>query len=438
MLPSSPPPTTTATAASGEFGVRQDSLSIIMALASAVALGLFALNGIKHAEASPIQNISNSKPCTSFTIPVPIVAHNHIYDTIHVNNNIDAAAYTVDVDTWDSPTIFERITDNITISKTFDIYATLCVPPNGAKKSYLQIATHGGAFDSRYWDSKLRPEKYSYVDAASAQGYSILTYDRLGCGMSAKPNPYTELQAPAEVEILRGIAEIVRDGKLWNHIPESAAGNYIDISATFEKIILVGHSFGSFISYSLTSLYPHLSDAAVFTGFILSNQITEQRTAEMALQYAPESDPELFGDYGPGYTVVGTPGALQVGFLSARVNKTLGIGGFEPEALDYMFKTRAPTSGVEISSAEVMLASVLTAPEYQGPVQFTLGEYDMQICLGDCKGTYNVTMIENEMYPKAKGVDIYLQPGTGHAMPFHRGAHVGFKRTFDWLSENGL
>lgn len=409
-----------------------------MAFSSAVSLGLLALNGIQQAKASPVQTMSNSKPCTSFTIPISINAQNHIYDFVHVNNNFDAAALTADIDTWDNPSWAERVIANVTVSKTFDIYATLCVPPGGAKKSHLQIATDGGAFDSRYWNSEFDPGKHSYVDAALKEAYSILTYDRLGCGKSAKPNAYTELQAPAEVEVLREIAEIVRDDKLSSYIPRSSISNSANAKVTFDKTILLGYSYGSFISYATTSLYPHLSDGAVFTGFILSKEITNQRIAEMSLQYARESDPTLFADFPPGYTVVGTPSALQVGFLSTRANKTTGIGGFDPAVLEYMFRTRQPVSGAELGSAEVLLASVLTAPEYKRPVQFMLGEYDMQICLGDCKGTYNITKIEDDMYPKAKGVDIYLQPGTGHALPFHRDAHIGFRRTFDWLNENGL
>jgi hypothetical protein len=35
-----------------------------------------------------------------------------------------------------------------------------------------------------YWDPQIQPEKYSFVDFAIAQGYSVLYYDRLGQGQS--------------------------------------------------------------------------------------------------------------------------------------------------------------------------------------------------------------------------------------------------------------
>jgi hypothetical protein len=37
----------------------------------------------------------------------------------------------------------------------------------------------------RYWDPSILPEKYSFVDWAIAQGYSVFFYDRLGVGKSS-------------------------------------------------------------------------------------------------------------------------------------------------------------------------------------------------------------------------------------------------------------
>lgn len=37
-----------------------------------------------------------------------------------------------------------------------------------------------------YWDPTIQPEKYSFVDFAIAEGYSVSYYDRLGVGKSTK------------------------------------------------------------------------------------------------------------------------------------------------------------------------------------------------------------------------------------------------------------
>ena len=79
----------------------------------------------------------------------------------------------------------------------FDINAQLCTA-QGPKASTLQIATHGFALNKNYWDIRYRPSNYSYVDAAVAAGYSILTYDRLGAGDSSIADAYDVLQAPLQ------------------------------------------------------------------------------------------------------------------------------------------------------------------------------------------------------------------------------------------------
>ena len=140
-----------------------------------------------------------------------------------------------DLDTWSSPTPGQRLLRNITVSDTFDISVQLCVPPNGMKNIHLQIASHGFAFDKRYWDAAVNPSEYSYVDATLAAGYSILTYDRLGTGLSDKPDGDTIVQAPLELEILPGFTQMARSGDLLKHavgtengtVPETTSNHSI-------------------------------------------------------------------------------------------------------------------------------------------------------------------------------------------------------------------
>ena len=406
-----------------------------MGIVNFIILALLAHKKIKYAKAFPTLDERSVKPCTSFSVPVPITAHNHVYDIVHVDNTIDSVHFAQDLDTWDNPSFAERITQNITVSKTYDIHVQLCVPPNGSKKSHLQLATHGVAYDSRYWDSAVEPEKYSYVNAVLNAGYSILTYDRLGTGQSSKPDGYTDVQAPAELEILRVITEMARSGKMSSYASKSTSS--FDANVTFEKIIHVGHSFGSAITYAMTAIYPNISDATVLTGFLINKEILQQRNTAFGAEYARENDPKLFADFGSGYVVPATPSAIQTSFFSSRVNKTTGIGGFDPKLLEYAFSLRQPTPGPEVGSANVLVLPLPGAPKYTGPVQFVVGEFDFLFCLGDCRNTYNATEVRG-MFPKAKDVEVYLQPGTGHGLPFHNGAQVGFQATFDWLSKNGF
>ena len=401
-------------------------------MAAAVALIAFILCS-KLPKSKAFPDPVNNRSCVDLVLPVPITAHNAIYsDSKRVDNNIDSTQFTVDLDTWTTIKGIPAITQNITISSTFNISAKLCIPPTGAKKSHLQIATHGLGFDKRYWDPTINPSEYSYVDAALAAGYRILTYDRLGTGLSDKPDAYNVVQAPLQLEILRGIISQARSGEL---LQCARLSNSSTAPASFDKIITVGHSFGSFLTTALLATYPNLTDAAVLTGYIPNNQLANMAITSGGLLYAAENDPTLFSDRGSGYIVPGTRSSLQAGFFSMRANTTSGLGGFEPELLDYAFSIRQPTTvGEWVSGGTLNLGP---APGFRGPVQFVVGEFDFAVCKGDCRGTYSEEALKI-IYPHVSDLKVYLQDGTGHGLTLHRGANVGYKVTLDWLEGNGL
>lgn len=114
-----------------------------------------------------------------------------------------------------------------TISGTYDIGATLCVPANDIKPTGVQLLTHGVGFDRTYWDFA---PGYSYADVAIIFGYATFFYDRLSVGTSSKPPPL-KVQNPIELEILNALATKLRQGQIS------------DIA--FSTIVGAGHSYGS-------------------------------------------------------------------------------------------------------------------------------------------------------------------------------------------------
>ena len=396
---------------------------------------------LKHLKAETLPHPMSNRPCVEFTLPVSVSANNTIYDVDPVNSNIDATQWAINYDSPSTHNSSTRAIQNVTVSGTFDISVQLCVPPTGAKKTNLQVATHGLIFDKRYWDVAINSSEYSYVDAALAEGYSILTYDRLGTGLSDKPDAYTVVQAPLELEILHDIIQQARTGELLQHASNNTSSPNNNSTTTgtplpavtFDKIIHVGHSFGSFLTCALLATYPNSTDAAVVTGFI--PQVGNLMPTSFEPEFAAQNDPHLFAARGSGYIVPGTPSALQTGFFSARANVTAGLGGFEPALLDYGFEIRQPATITEFLPAINVDAGA--APGYKGLLQFVFAEFDFPVCRGDCRDSYNEDML-HKLYPHAKNITVYVQPGTGHGLTMHRGAKVGYKATLDWLHSNGL
>ena len=365
-------------------------------------------------------------------LPVPATAQNAEYDIVHVSDNINATAFAVDLDTW-SFNAKSRVLRNITVSDTFDISVQLCVPPNGLKRQNLFIATHGGLFDKRYWDPTINPSEYSFVDAALAEGYSILTYDRLGTGLSDEPDVYTIVQVPLQLEILRSITNMARSGELLKN--STGSTDILKSSNTFfHNIIHIGHSFGSVLTNAFLANYGNLTDAAVLTGFIQNEHFAELRVATFGLEYAPQNNKTLSGDRPSVYMVDGTLGGFRTIFFSTQANATTEIGDVDTEVLDYAFSIRQ-----SITTSEFLPPAVNTgvAPLFEGPLQFMLAEFDYPICRGDCRIPFDPATFHN-LYPNAKYIDIYTQQGNGHALTMHRKANLGYKATLDWLDQNGL
>lgn len=73
---------------------------------------------------------------------------------------------------------------------SYKIAASFCSPKKKTSKAKnVIIATHGIGPARAHWNSPFKPEDYNFVQHATAQGYPIFFYDRLGCGASQKQDP---------------------------------------------------------------------------------------------------------------------------------------------------------------------------------------------------------------------------------------------------------
>jgi pimeloyl-ACP methyl ester carboxylesterase len=210
-----------------------------------------------------------------------------------------------------------------------------------------------------YWDVEIKPEEYSYVDAAVKKGYSILTYDKLGTGKSEKPDAYDIVQIPTEVEILANLTRLARSGKLISSSKVLSATGSNTTVADFipSKIVQVGHSFGSYLITNMLTLYGDLADGAILSGFLINTQLGKINVLTYDHDFARQHDPVRFGEYGSGYFVLNTESCIQKLFFRK--------GAFEPEMLTYAEKNKQPETVGEYASE----GQPEPAPEFKGPIQ---------------------------------------------------------------------
>ncbi len=115
---------------------------------------LLVLHGTSATSIPPYQRAHGY--CKQLDIPVSATSDSAVYQYPRVDNDIDAAAWAIYTDTRSTKTGPETVIKNTTTSGIFNIHAQLCIPNSSEnKQNILHIATHGGHYDSRYWDPEL-------------------------------------------------------------------------------------------------------------------------------------------------------------------------------------------------------------------------------------------------------------------------------------------
>ena len=230
----------------------------------------------------------------------------------------------------------------------------------------------------RYWDVEIRPEEYSYVDAAIKKGYSVLTYDRLGTGKSEKPDAYDIVQIPTEVEILAGLTRLARNGKLISSSKILSATSSAIVDFQPSKVVHVGHSFGSFLIAIMLPLYGNLSDGAILTGLLFNTQLGKIDVLHYDHEFARQHDPVRFGEYPSGYIVLSTESCLQKLFFRK--------GTFDPKLLTYTDKIKQPETVGEYASETKANSLIVPALDFRGPIQVSRERNAFYVALQLFKG----------------------------------------------------
>ena len=164
------------------------------------------------------------------------------------------------------------------------------------------------------------------------------------------------MQIPVEVEILVGLTQLARNGKLISSSKVSSGTTMPELQPS--KVVHVGHSYGSSLTASMLAQHGNLSDGAILTGFLINTQLNTVDVAHFDHEFARQHDPVRFGEYPSGYFVLTTESDIQKLFFRK--------GGFEPELLTYTERNKQPETVGEYASEGTSTLS--PALEFTGPV----------------------------------------------------------------------
>jgi pimeloyl-ACP methyl ester carboxylesterase len=317
-------------------------------------------------------------------------------------------------------------------SATYNISASYCPPTTlvSHRANTIQLLLHGGTSNKLYWSAlgpvnsnlQYQPHNYSYVDFARNEGYHTVAIDRLGCGNSSHPNPIL-VRAGMQAELTASIIHQLRQQKSSAIIPRA------------RKIIIIGHSYGSFVINLLLNKHPEAVNATVMTSFVhvFSNAVSS--VGEQ--QFAPASSvfPARFSGLDPGYVT-----------LSNRTNERetwlSNDGSFDPQMPSLLFDHDDAQASGELNSINDETSgdfSTAKAVGYVGPLAIMMGQDDQVFCNGDCgMGDQSLIALSRPFFPDVRDFQGFLMPNTGHALQYHFTAREGFQRLHLWLGENGF
>lgn len=152
----------------------------------------------------------HSYQCIDFDVPMSLEAPSLEPAFPPFKSHYDSVAFLQSLSSRTSQDGPSPYKGQIKIDVDVTIAAQFCYPP-GKSPSTVQILSHGLGFDHKYWSFGGENSEYNYLKAATAAGYSTLSYDRLGNGGSTKGDAYTLNQAQIETEVLRRLTDHVRE-----------------------------------------------------------------------------------------------------------------------------------------------------------------------------------------------------------------------------------
>ncbi|HET7639857.1 MAG TPA: alpha/beta hydrolase [Ktedonobacteraceae bacterium] len=278
----------------------------------------------------------------------------------------------------------------------------------------VQLLTPGGTYDHTYWDFSLQPDVYSYVRAATAQGYATFNYDRLGTGLSDHPAPLA-VTFPAETYILHQLVQQTRAGTITG--------------APVTKVLHVGHSYGSMVAVNEAATY-HDVDGVVLTGFTHAAGIPGTVLGAVTSTVPTQLDPKFASANLPiGYTTT-LAGTRGLSFYNTAFADPAVI------AQDESLKQTA-TTGESLTLTPGLSASL--SQQIAAPVLLAVGQKDQVFCTPtiaaeSCNDTATVLARENSDFSPSACLEAYVQPDAGHVIALHPNAPAGFAAMLDWAN----
>jgi pimeloyl-ACP methyl ester carboxylesterase len=294
------------------------------------------------------------------------------------------------------------------------VYGELCLP-TGATPSTVQLLIHGATYDHNYWDYPGFNGKYSYVDSSVKSRYATFNIDRIGSGKSSHPLS-TSIDLYSDAWVAHQLVQALRKGKVTG--PTG--------SISFKKVIAVGHSYGTGVTWIESSKY-HDVDAVILTGAIRELQYDTLLTKGAPNLYPASLDPK-FGLF-----------SQDLGYLTTRpgtrYQTLMEPGDVDPAVVEQDEKLKQTITATQMATFPI---ATMTVQDIRVPVLLVVGEKDTLFCgkSTDCSTPESVVKAEkSHLGPNVPSIDGYVLKGGGHDINLMRNAQDWFTYAVNWADQ---
>lgn len=303
-----------------------------------------------------------------------------------------------------------------------NLYGELC-HRGPSLPSTVQLLVHGATYDHHYWEMPVADGSaplYDYPLVATAAGYATFNVDRLGHGASSHLSS-AAVTAESGAVALHSIITKLRSGWFAGH--------------QFQKVIYVGHSYGSWEAWAELAMFHNDVDGAIITG-ALHHLTTFSSTAVANSTYPANQDP-TFQDLN-----------LDDGYFTTIPPSMNGGTSVREQTFYY-----APTADPDVVAADEAHKDVVTSGEFNWLATYTLppnewptqqmtlpvltvvGQEDSLFC-GDTGDncTSNASLLTDELpyYPPQARLQAAVIPNSGHDIQLQESVGAFYAIALAW------
>ncbi len=267
----------------------------------------------------------------------------------------------------------------------------------------VQVLISGATYGPTTWDLPYQPERYSYVRAINAAGIATLNVTRLGMADSSHPDS-SEVNVNSQIFIFGQLIDALRSGRF---------------GVAFDKVAIVGHSYGGVIAYGVGNRYADNVDGVIIAG--------------LQHEFDPAFLREFWGNLRSANEEGGRFAHLDAGYLTSRAGQRHVFYRQEQVDPKIVEMDEATKETFTRDDGRTFPPVMGESDGITAPVLDAIGEYDAWFCAGKpCSAPDGTPSRSRQWFDATRCYEQYVLPEAGHDINVHFTSRQWFAAAAEW------